>query len=107
MLAPDFTERRLELQQTLDRETFLRTVAQEWETTPGRQLDPIALESDGEWVMAVLQTSESSPATFAAIDLPASSRIRREMLRIVDGQIAERSCSKARRSSCGRCHRHM
>lgn len=90
MLAPDFSERRLELQQTLDRASFLRTVEQEWATTPGRQLVPVALESDGDWVMAVLQPAESSPGTFAAIDLPASSRVRREMLRVIDGQIAER-----------------
>ena len=90
MLAPDFSERRLELQQTLDRQTFLRTVAQEWATTPGRQLVPISLASDGEWVMAVLQPAESSPGTFVAIALPESSRVRREMLRVVDGQVAER-----------------
>lgn len=90
MLAPDFTERRLELQQTLDREAFLHAVTQEWTTTPKRQLVPIALESDGEWVMAVLQMTESSPPTFAAIALPKSSRILREMLRVVDGKIAER-----------------
>jgi hypothetical protein len=90
MLAPDFTERQLELQQTLDREAFLKTVAQEWATTPGRQIVPVTLESDGDWVMAVLQPAESGPGTFAAIDLPASSGIRREMLRVADGQIAER-----------------
>lgn len=90
MLSPDFTERRLELHQTLDRASFLRTVAQEWATTPGRQIVPVTLESDGDWVMAVLQPAGSSAGTFAAIDLPASSRIRREMLRVADGQIAER-----------------
>jgi hypothetical protein len=90
MLAPDFTERQVEVQQTLDRESFLRAVEQEWATAPGRQLAPISLTSDGEWVMAVLQPAESSPGTFAAIALPASSRIRREMLHVVDGQIAER-----------------
>ena len=90
MLKSDFRERRLELQQTLDRQSFLRTVEQEWATAPGRQLIPISLASDGEWVMAVLQPDESSPGSFVAIALPESSRIRREMLRVVDGQIAER-----------------
>jgi hypothetical protein len=40
--------------------------------------------------MAVLQPAESSPGTFVAIALPESSRVRREMLRVVDGQVAER-----------------
>lgn len=90
LLAPSFLERRVDLQQTLDRQEFLNAIAMEHRTFPGRKLIPVRTSSDGAWVMVLLQMADDGPGTFAGVPLPTQSLIRREMLNIVDGKIVER-----------------
>lgn len=90
MLAPEFTEQRLDLPQTLDREQFMRAAVQEQRTFPGRRLMPVRIGVDDVWAMVVLQTVDVAPGRFAAIEIPASSLYRREMLEVIDGRIATR-----------------
>ncbi len=90
LLAPDFTEQRIDIQQTLGREAFLRAVAQEARTFPDRSLVPIHIGSDSGWVVATVQTVDAAPGTFGSIPLPASALVRTELLQVEDGKIAGR-----------------
>jgi hypothetical protein len=90
LLAPEFTDQRLDVQQTLGRADFLRVAVQEARTFPHRQLVPVSMSSDRGWVVVLVKTVDSVPGQFGGIPLPASERSRQELLHVQDGQISGR-----------------
>jgi hypothetical protein len=90
LLAPDFTDQRIDIQQTLGREAFLQAVAQEARTFPERALVPIRIGSDSGWVVATVQTVDATPGSFGSISLPPSAIVRTELLHVEHGRMTSR-----------------
>ena len=61
LLAPDFTEQRLDIQQTMSREAFLRAALQEARTFPDRKLVPTSIAGDRGWAVVMVQTVDAGP----------------------------------------------
>lgn len=90
LLASEFIDQRLDIQQTLGRTDFMRAAAQEARTFPQRQLVPVSMSSDGGWVVVLVKTVDAAPGRFGGIPLPASEQSRRELLHVQDGRIVGR-----------------
>src|SRR5215218_6259302 len=89
-LSPDFIEQRLDIQQTLEREAFVRAVIQEARTFPERRLVPTRVGSDRGWVVVMVQTVDAAPGRFGSIPMPESTVFQKELLHAQDGKVTGR-----------------
>ncbi|MEZ4530011.1 MAG: hypothetical protein R2855_03185 [Thermomicrobiales bacterium] len=90
LLAPEFTDQRLDIERTLTRADFMRAAVEEARTFPHRQFTPIRMTSDRGWVLAVVQVVDAEPGEFGAIPLPPVERLQRELLYLRDEWIVGR-----------------